>query len=291
MGIITRAIALTVAAVATVVTVATGAQASAPVGTITTPAVGISATVGETVTVSAETDGACAPSLTVQPPAGESVLVVTGNPGPMCGPVSFSGGYVPERPGKHTIALVTAKGDALAEVEVSAVNPPTTPLPTPTVTVTHTAEANTPTPTVTTTATATPTATKTVTAKPKATPTVTRTRTVKVTSTPAVQPAPQALPQQGLPVVPQPLPTPASDSDVKVPAASQVPAPQVAEQDRDEIPAWLAYQLARQEQTPAGPSFGTVVGAVVTVLAPLAAIGGLVWWLIYRRQRAGRNPQ
>ncbi|MFG1976939.1 hypothetical protein ACGFJC_47070 [Nonomuraea fuscirosea] len=290
MGII-RAFALAVVTVATVATAAPGAHASAVVGSLTAPVGGTSVTVGKTVTVSAETDGACAPSVTVQAPAGDALIVASGNAGQLCGPVSFSGEFVPEKPGKHVFVLATAKGERLAEVSVTAANPPSTPpaAPTATVTVTETAEAvtPTPTPTVTTTTTVSPTATptKTVTAKPKATPTVTR--TVKVTSTPAVQPAPQALPQQAAPVAPVPtLEMP--DSDV-----TQAPVA-AAPQDRlDEMPAWLAYQLANQAKpVPEGPGFGMVVGAVFAVLGPLAAIGGLVGWLIYRRhQRAGRNPQ
>lgn len=290
MGI-TRAIALTVAAVATVLTVTPGAHASAPEGTITSPAAGASATVGTPVTATAETNGVCEPRLEVRAPAGELVKVAVGNAGPMCGPTTFSGTYTPVTPGKHQVKLVKATGDTLAEAPFTADTPPTTASPSPTATVTITTEA---TPTVSPSATPSPTVTvtRTVTPKPtatpirKATPTArpTVTRTLHVRSTPDRQPAPQVVIQQGptsdLSQVPQD--TPQDQGTVEHPAAA-APAPQPTQPD--EMPAWLAYQLARQEAGESAPGFGTVVGAVAVVLAPIAGLVGLAWWLTRRRSQ------
>ncbi|MGW0485822.1 hypothetical protein [Nonomuraea sp. NPDC003214] len=289
MGI-TRALALTVAAVATAATAATGAHASAPGGSITSPTAGTPATVGASITVTATSDGMCAPALKVRTPAGDMREIATGKPDPMCGPVTFGGSYLPDAPGKHAFYLVNPAGDVKAEVEVTAVIPPAptvtaTVTATPAVTVTEQAKeaaqpspSPTATPTVTVTATPTPSATPTAKASPtKAKPKPTVTKTVQVTTTaPAPQPAPQV---QQIPALPQDEPT-QEETPPAPPAPVQTAA---APAGGDQMPAWLAYQLTRQQED-AGPGFGTVVGAVITVLAPIALIAGAAWWLIYRRR-------
>ncbi|MFI9845196.1 hypothetical protein ACIHFD_49815 [Nonomuraea sp. NPDC051941] len=290
----TRAIALTVAAVATALTVAPGAHASAPVGTITSPTAGTTAKVGTTITVTATTDGVCAPSLQVRTPGGATVKVAMGDPGPMCGQVSFGGNYVPDASGAFQVALMSAKGDTLAEVAVTAVTPPTaTPTVTETVTATPTPEQTkeatatgtptpSPTPTVTKTVTATPKATATKSAK--ATPRPTVTKTVKEPAPQAQQPAPQVIVQQ-----PADTPQDATPTLDASPVASATQAAPVQVAPSDQIPAWLAYQLASERDND-GAGFGTAVAAVFTVLVPIIAVGAGAFFLITRKRGQRRYP-
>ncbi|MER5322291.1 hypothetical protein [Streptosporangium roseum] len=289
MGVV-RAFALTVAAVATAVIVAPS-PAFAGDGTITSPTQASTAKTGQSVTVTANTDGTCDPVLRVRTPDGALVKVAVGDSGTMCGPITFGGTYVPDAPGTHTVVLSDAKGLPLTEVAITVETPPAaTPTPTPTPTE---SASSTPTPTaspsgsptVVATVVATPPAkpkpTPTPTGKAKATPTPTVTRTI--TLPPAAPTYPAAAPVQQLPQVVVNQPPAETPQDLEAVFTPPTPAA--------EAPLTMPIAPVAYQAIPGGqPDTLLVVLATLGGVAIVALLGVSVWAVRHRDARPHREP-